>query len=88
MAALVLADLVDGDDVRVVEVGGGLGLGAEALDLGVAGEAAGENHLEGDGAVEADLPCPPHHAHAAARDFLEQLVVAEVTDLLAGGELE
>jgi hypothetical protein len=28
--------------------------------------------------MEADLPCPIHDAHATARDFFEQLVIAEI----------
>src|SRR5262245_61427233 len=78
MLPLVLADLVNGDDVGVVETGRRLGLGAEALHLGWRGQLAGEDHLEGDFPFEADLPGPIHDAHAASRDLLQQLVVAEV----------
>ena len=56
MLALVLADLVDRHDARMVEVGRRLGLGVEPLDVGLVGKLAGEDHLERDGAVEADLP--------------------------------
>ena len=48
MLALVLADLEDRHDPRMVEVGGRLGLGVEALDVGLVGELAGEDHLERD----------------------------------------
>ncbi len=44
------------DDSRMVEVGGGLGLGVEAPDVGLIGELAGEDHFQGDLAVEANLP--------------------------------
>ena len=80
MLALVLADLVDRHDARVVEVGRGLGLGVEALDVGVVGELAGQDHLQGDGAVEAHLPGLEDDAHAAAGDLADDLVVAEVAD--------
>ena len=83
MLALVLADLVDRHDPRMVEVGGRLGLGVEALDVGVVGELAGEDHLERDGAVEAHLPGLEDDAHAAAGELADDLVVAEVAD--AGG---
>ena len=83
MLALVLADLVDRHDARVVEVGGGLGLGVEPPDVGLVGELAGEDHLERDGPVEADLPGLVDDAHAAAGDLADDLVVAEVAD--AGG---
>ena len=83
MLALVLADLEDRHDARMVEVGRRLGLGVEALDVGLVGELAGEDHLERDGAVEADLPGLEDDAHAAAGDLADDLVVAEVAD--AGG---
>ena len=50
----------------------------------VGGELAGEDHLEGDDAVEADLPGLVDDAHAAAGDLLQQLVVAEVANPCAG----
>ena len=52
----------------------------------VGGELAGQDHLQGDDAVEADLPGPVDDAHAAAGDLLQQLVVAEVVSPLHGGD--
>jgi hypothetical protein len=78
---LLLADLVDGDDVGVLEAGGGPGFLLEAAHVGFVGELPAQDHLQGDDAVEADLPRLEHHPHAAAGDLLQQLVVAEV----AGG---
>ena len=46
--AVVLADLVDRHDVRVVERGDRLGLVPEPPQLVVAGQLAGPDHLEGD----------------------------------------
>ena len=83
MLALVLADLEDRHDPRMVEVGRRLGLGVEALDVGVVGELAGEDHLERDGPVEAHLPGLEDDTHAAAGELADDLVVAEVAD--AGG---
>src|SRR5947208_2996666 len=40
----------------------------------------GENHLERHWPIEAHLPGPIDHAHAAARDFLKKFVIAEITD--------
>jgi hypothetical protein len=77
LLAVVLADLVDGDDVGVVERGDGLGLPAEALALLGGGQLAREDHLEGDDAVERHLARLVHHPHPAAGDLFEQLVVAE-----------
>ena len=64
----------------MIEVGGRLGLGVEAFDIGVVGELAGEDHLERDGPVEAHLPGAEDNTHAAAGDLAEDLVVAEVAD--------
>ncbi len=47
MLAAVLADLVDGDDVGVLQIGGGLGLAEEPLHFVRAGQGAGADHLEG-----------------------------------------
>ena len=80
MLALVLADLVDRDDARMIEVGRRLGLGIEAEDVGLIGELAGEDHLQRDGPVEAHLPGLKDNAHAAAGDLADDLVVAEVAD--------
>ena len=80
MVALMLAHLVDRHDVRVVEVGHGLGLDAEPVDIGRAGEPAGQDHLQGHHTVQADLPRLVDDPHPAAGDLLKQLVVAEVGD--------
>ncbi len=80
MLALVLANLEDRHDPRMVQVGGRLGLGMEALHVCVVGELTGEDHLERDCPVEAHLTGPEHHAHAAAGDLAEDFVVAEVAD--------
>ena len=85
MLALVLANLVDRHDAGMVEVGGRLGLAVEPLDVGLIGELAGEDHLECDGPVEADLPGLEDDPHAAAGDLADDLVVAEVAD--AGGRV-
>ena len=82
--AFALADLVDRADVGMVERGGGLSLAAKA-DL-VAGPALQlrVQELEGDLAVQLQVPCPEDAAHAAAADPSQD---AEVGDLLAGGRL-
>jgi hypothetical protein len=53
---LMLADLVDGHDVRVVEGRGGLGLLFEPPDRRRRGKLTGPDHLEGDDPVQAQLP--------------------------------
>ena len=71
---LVFADLVDGHDVGMIKVGRRFGLGAEAQRLIGGGHLPGQEHLEGHGAVEIDLPRPEDDTHAAARDLSQQLV--------------
>jgi hypothetical protein len=84
--ALVDADLEDLDDVRMLQAGDGFRLGLEALQGGAAGVSAGQDHLEGDDPVEAHLPGPIHHAHAAAPQLAEDLVARRRAPF-AGGVL-
>ena len=76
----MLADLEDGDNAGMVKVGGGLGLQVESLNLGLAREATGEDHFEGDGPVEFDLPGLVYDAHSATRDLALKFVIAEIAD--------
>ncbi len=78
MLSLVLADLKDRNNPRVVEAGGGFRFGVEAFDVDLLGELAGQDHLHGDRPIEADLPGVEDDAHSAARDLADQLVVTEV----------
>ena len=78
--AVVLADFVNRDDAGVVEQRDGLGLVLEPAQVGVVGQHAGLDHLEGDGSVEADLPGLVDDAHAAAAQLFLNLVIAEVAD--------
>ena len=75
--AVLLADVVDLDDVGVLEPRDGLGLGAEAGRLGRPGVAARQDHLERDLAIEADVPRPVDHAHPAAAELLQDLVAGQ-----------
>jgi hypothetical protein len=82
--ALVLADLVDRDDIRVRKAGRRLGFSLEALDRVRRRHCAGADELERDDAVEAHLPRLEDHAYATACDFLEQFVITEVAQPCAG----
>src|SRR5258706_209664 len=69
--ALVLADVVDGADARVVEGGGGAGLALEALDrVRVLRHLDGEE-LERDASSETDVFRLVDDAHAPAPQLLE-----------------
>jgi hypothetical protein len=80
----VLTDLVNGHDVRVVQPGRRFRLQPKTLHLGGRGQLRRQDHLEGDDAVQADLPRPVNHAHPAARDLFLQLVVAEAAEVGVG----
>jgi hypothetical protein len=73
----LLAHFMDGDDMRVPQLGRGLGLGAEAIELFLGRQMLSQHHLEGHGPVQALLPGLVDHPHATAGDFLQQFVVAE-----------
>lgn len=75
--AFVFADFIDRHDVGMLQAGGGFGFRLEAAHLGLGGELAGADELQGDDAVEADLPGLIDGAHAAGANFPEQLVIAE-----------
>ena len=77
-----VADLVDGNDAGMVEVGGSLGLDQEAADLFLRCQLAGEDHLQGDDAAEATLLSLEDHSHAAPSDLFDQVVVAEARSRL------
>jgi hypothetical protein len=85
LLALVVADFVDGDDVRMFKAGRGFGFGAEALHEFGRSQLAGQHYFERDDAVEADLAGFEDHAHAPAGDFLQQFVIAEVAEFRAHG---
>ncbi len=72
--AVLLANVIDLDDVGMLQPRDGLGLGVEAGDLGRAGMAARQDHLERDLAIEADVPCAVDHAHPAATELGQELV--------------
>jgi hypothetical protein len=72
--AVVLANLVDLHDVGVLQAGDRLGLGLEAAQLLAAGVAAAQDHLEGDEALELQVPGLVYDSHAAAAQHPQDLV--------------
>jgi hypothetical protein len=61
----MVAHVVDLDDVGVAQAGDRLGLALEARPLVRPGVGAGEEHLEGDGAIESQMPGLVDDTHAA-----------------------
>src|SRR5271165_1836666 len=69
-----LAHLVNGHDVRVVELRDGFDLVLKPDPLGFAGEFGRLDHLESDQPVESDLPCLVDDAHPASAQLRHNLV--------------
>ena len=70
-------DVVNGDDVGVVQRGGGLRfLDEAAAALGIARAGAGEN-FDGDKPVEAGVLGLPDFAHASGAELFQELIVVD-----------
>jgi len=76
----VVSDFVDGHDVGVLERGGRSGFLLESGAGGGIGEVSPEQDLDGDDTSEAALARAEDDAHAAAGDFLEQVVIPQLSD--------
>jgi len=77
------ADVDGGDEVLVVEVGGGLGLLEEARDVGLVLRGIAAQDLDRDGAVDAGLGRLIDDAHAALADLAEDRVAGDGAGLHA-----
>ena len=77
VAAVDLADFVDGDNVRMIEAASGLGFEEESPHGVRAGQSSLAQHLEGDDAMASRVPRAIDDAHAAPGDLPEQFIVAE-----------
>jgi hypothetical protein len=76
VAALGFADLVDGHDVRVLQLGRGLSLAVEALDEARFAQQLRMEHLQRQLAFQREVAGPIDGAEAAGADDLEDLVFA------------
>jgi hypothetical protein len=77
---LVLAHLVDGDDVGMLQFRRRCGFGAETLDDLGSGKLPGRHQLHRHHATQAPLSRAPDDPHAALGDFPEQFVIPELPD--------
>ena len=75
--ALVLAEFVDGADVRVLERGGETGLSAEPAQPFARGRGLGMEDLDRDFAPEPGVLGAMHLAHAADPEQAEKAIVRE-----------
>ena len=73
----MVAVFVDLDDSRVLDLGDGAGLDVESCDLVGRGVGTGKDHLQGDQAIQPDMPGFVDDAHAAAADLGDDLVARD-----------
>ncbi len=76
-SAIVLADVVDLDDVRMLQTRDRFGLGRETSPLAHAGVRAGDDRLDGDRAIQLHLSRPVDHAHAAASQLAHDFIAGQ-----------
>src|SRR5262249_2923432 len=77
-SAVLFADLVNLDDVRMLQACDRLGLSLEAPQLARPRMGPGQNHLERDEPIEPEVPGPVHDAHRAPAEFAEHFVSGDV----------
>ena len=75
--ALMRADIVHLHDVGMLHFGEGFRFGLEAGELSITGKLASENHLEGDDAIESNLPGFVDDTHAAPAQFTEDFIPSD-----------
>ncbi len=74
---VLLADVVNGADVGVVQGGGGLGFALEAAQgLRISGDLIGKE-FQGDEAMEASVFGLVNHAHAATAQLFDDAIVGD-----------
>jgi hypothetical protein len=83
--AIALADLVDGNDLRMIELRRGFRFPAKAFQMGVGCPLTDANDLYRDGAVETPLPGAEYYALTAPTDFLQQFVITKLSEQLCCG---
>ena len=77
MLVSVQPHLMNGGNVRMLQTTRGRSLGAEPADLIGGGQGPKKNHFYRHQSVQTNLPRLVNHAHTAASDFLQKLVIAK-----------
>ena len=75
--AFVNAHVMDRDDVGMLEDGGGGGLRTKTLHELLARQRSRQNHLHRHDASEIPLPGLVNDSHAAPRNLVQEIVIAE-----------
>ena len=73
--ALMLVDLVDGADVRMIKGGGGAGLALKTVQRCRIGRKIRGQELEGNMPAELEVLSFIHHTHAATAKLLQDSVM-------------
>jgi hypothetical protein len=84
-AAIDLTDFVDGDDMSMMQLGGGFRFRTEPSQVRRRGQITSKDHLECDDPVQLLLPGLIDHPHAAATKLFQQFVVAVVASFEQAG---
>jgi hypothetical protein len=77
--AIALADLIDRDNARMLEAGGSFRFAAKALQVLFSTPRTKTNHFERYSTVETFLMRAINYALTTAPNFLEQFVIAKVS---------
>ena len=78
--AIALADFVNGNDAWMVEAGGSFCFATKTLQMRFGGPGAQADYFECDGAIETFLTRAINYALTTPADFLQQFIVAEVSE--------
>jgi hypothetical protein len=76
--AIALADLVDRNDSRMLQLRCRFGFTTKTLQMRFGGPMAQADHFEGNGTVETFLLRPVHYALTTTTDYFQQFIVAEI----------
>ena len=69
--ALLLAHIIDGHDVRMLQLSNRQRFGAKSLPKFGTSELASREYLQSDFTIQAELTCEIDDAHSAAADFFQ-----------------
>lgn len=75
--AVDLPDFVNRDNAGMLQIGGRLSLGIEPLNLQVAGQMPGQNHLQGAITIELRLASPKDDSHTSPGNLFHDFKIAE-----------
>ena len=88
MLASLFANVVDGDNVRMLEVARRRGFGPKPFHVFGFREQTVAQEFYGDEPIQSLLPRAKNNSHCAARDFLQQFVTSEAADCGLGNKFK